>query len=554
MERQLYFDHAQFRVAGVPIFYIPRLRMPDPTLDRATGFMMPSFRTSSGLGPGIKIPYFIAIGDSRDVTLTPYVSTQGTRTMEFRYRQAFATGRIEIEGALTRDQLLPGDMRGYLFADGQFDLKKDYTLDVTVQSVTDRAYLLDYGISDIDRLASGVNVTRTRRNEYVDARIFRFQSIRAGEINATLPTLVGDATYQRRFTPRFLGGEGQFRFETHAQRRSSTVDFDANGDGVTDGRDVARASASVDWRRNWVLNNGMVFSGAFEGAADFYAIGQDAGFAPTVARFTPMAAVELRWPWMKSSQNGVAHVLEPIAQIVLSPNSTQSVPNEDSQTVEFDEGNLFAFSRFPGSDVRELGNRLNLGFSWTRYAPTGWTLGVTAGRVFRAEDLGQFGPASGLDGTSSDWLIATQITTNTGLSATNRALFDDAFSFSRNELRLDWNASRYDLSASYNWLVADPTEGRVIPTSEVAFDAGWHISDGWRGVVAGLYDFEADRAARAKIGVEYRNECAAIDLSLSRRFTSSTSIDPSTDFNLSVVLTGFGNGAGTQNYKRSCVQ
>ena len=554
VERQLYFDHAQFRMAGVPVFYIPRLRMPDPTLKRATGFLMPSFRTSTGLGPGIKLPYFIAIGDSRDLTLTPYVSTQGTRTLEFRYRQAYRTGRVEIEGAVTRDQLLPGDLRGYLFADGQFDLKRDFTLDLSVQSVTDRAYLLDYGISDIDRLASGVDVTRTRRNEYIDARLFRFQSIRAGENNSTLPTLVGDATYQRRFTPRFLGGEGQFRFETHAQRRGSTVDFDANGDGVTDGRDIARASAIVDWRRNWVLNNGMVVSGAIEAAADFYAIGQDAGFSATVARFTPMAAVELRWPWIKSSPRGAAQVLEPVAQIVLGPQSTQAVPNEDSQIVEFDEGNLFAFSRFPGSDRRELGDRLNLGLSWTRYAPTGWTLGVVAGRVLRTKDLGQFGPASGLDGTSSDWLVAAQITTDGGLSATNRALFDDAFSFSRNELRLDWNTDDYDLSASYNWLVADPAEGRAIPTSEVAFDAGWRISDGWRGVVAGRYDFQADRAANARIGLEYRNECAAIDLSLSRRFTSSTSIAPSTDINLSVVLTGFGNGAVSQNYQRRCVQ
>ena len=61
-ERQIYFDHAQFRLSGVPVFYIPRLRMPDPTLDRATGFLMPSFRSTSNLGLGLKMPYFIALG------------------------------------------------------------------------------------------------------------------------------------------------------------------------------------------------------------------------------------------------------------------------------------------------------------------------------------------------------------------------------------------------------------------------------------------------------------------------------------------------------------
>ena len=46
-ERQLYFDHAQFRVMGLPIFYAPWLRMPDPTLDRATGFLLPSMVDAS---------------------------------------------------------------------------------------------------------------------------------------------------------------------------------------------------------------------------------------------------------------------------------------------------------------------------------------------------------------------------------------------------------------------------------------------------------------------------------------------------------------------------
>ena len=75
-ERQIYFDNAQFRLAGVPVFYIPRLRMPDPTLDRATGFLMPTLRTTSDLGTGLKFPYFIILGPSADLTVTPYVTTQ----------------------------------------------------------------------------------------------------------------------------------------------------------------------------------------------------------------------------------------------------------------------------------------------------------------------------------------------------------------------------------------------------------------------------------------------------------------------------------------------
>ena len=73
-ERQLYFDGAQLRVRNVPVFYLPRLRLPDPTLKRASGFLTPSIQSTSQLGTGIKVPYFIKLGDHRDLTLTPYYS------------------------------------------------------------------------------------------------------------------------------------------------------------------------------------------------------------------------------------------------------------------------------------------------------------------------------------------------------------------------------------------------------------------------------------------------------------------------------------------------
>ena len=95
-ERQLYFHDAQFRVLDTPILYLPRLRLPDPTLKRATGFLIPSITARPTLGFGVKVPYFIRLGDHADLTLTPFIATK-TATLEYRYRQAFRTGNIECQ-------------------------------------------------------------------------------------------------------------------------------------------------------------------------------------------------------------------------------------------------------------------------------------------------------------------------------------------------------------------------------------------------------------------------------------------------------------------------
>lgn len=553
LERQIYFDHAQFRIAGVPVFYLPRLRMPDPTLKRATGFLQPEVRTTSELGPGLKLPYFITLGDHRDLTVTPYASTTRTRTLGLRYRQAFATGTIEANGALSDDDIRPGKTRGYLFLDGTFALPRDFKLGIDLQTVSDPAYLLDYGVTDTDWLTSGVSVERARRNEYAAIGVYHHRSLRPGDDNATLPNLATDLEFERRFSPRYLGGEGRLSFQLHGHRRSSPLAFDANGDGIVDGRDVSRATLSLGWHKSWVMPNGMVFSGATDLTADVYSISQDVTFPGSVTRFLPQAAVELRWPWVRSSGNGASQVIEPVVQLVLAPDRLHAVPNQDSTVATLDEGNLFSFSRFPGADGRELGNRLNIGLGWTRYDPAGWSLGVTGGRVFRARDLGQFTPGSGLDGRSSDWLVSAQVQTDGGLSVQNRVLFDNGFDVSRNELNFGLVTDRYSVDAGYLWMVADPAEGRPTATSELVLDAGWDMANNWRGQLAGRYDFNSQRAARAEFGLSYLSECVVVDLSLSRRFTSSTSVAASTDFNLSVSLVGFGAGTGG-SARKSCAR
>lgn len=551
--RQLYYDNAQFRIAGLPVFYIPRLRMPDPTLDRATGFLLPSVRTSSELGLGFKLPYFIAIGPDKDLTVTPYLTAKGGRSVGLRYRQAFRNGELELTGALGRDDIFPGEDRGYLFGTGRFILPRGYRWGFDIETASDDAYLLDYGITDKDRLTSDIFLTRTRRDLFFDARLANYYSLRAADDNDVLPSFESSAEYVRRFAPALIGGQAELRFDLHGLNRLSTVDTDANGDGVTDGRDVARLSLGLGWRRQEILGNGMVLSFGAAVRSDLYQIGQDQAWPGTITRTIPTAAVELSWPWVKPAKGGhSAQVIEPVVQIVWSPDTLEPVPNEDSALVELDEGNLFAFSRFPGADLYESGLRTNVGLRWTRYDPAGWSVGLTAGRILRSEDLGQFSTGSRLSGTRSDWLLAMHLQTDDGLSVINRALFDDALNFSKDELRLDFNRGRYSLGGSYVWLVADPAEGRPLATSELALAAGWQASDHWHVSASGRYDFTADETVKAGLGLTYLSDCARLDLSLSRRFTSSTSVRPSTEVSLTVNLNGFGTGSDGRQYRKSC--
>lgn len=551
VEKQIYFDNASFRLAGVPIFYLPRLRLPDPTLARSTGFLRPSLSANSDIGVGIKVPYFITFGKHADLTITPFVTNKDSRSLSLGYRQAFAYGDISIEGSYTRDQVSSDDPRFYALATGNFDLPRNYTLSFRAETVSDAAYFQSYGLTEKDRLVTFAQIQRTTYDTMVNARILGTQSIRATESNATQPSLMADTNWQHRFD---LGdfGEASLALQAHARQRGSTDPLDgADPDSNADGRDVAGFGLKGNWQKNFTLPHGILAALQGEIRADAYRVAQDATYQGDYGRIHAALGGELRWPLVKIATNGTSQTLEPVAQIVISPASSNRVFNEDSALVEFDEGNLFALNRFPGTETVEDGIRLNLGVNYTRETMAGQRLAVSFGRVFRAKSVEQFSQASGLNGVNSDWLLASQIElgqsdqdqTDLGqvLTLSGRLLFDDNFAATKTDLRV----TKGRLTLGYLFVPADLAEERATSISELTLSATHNLSDNWTATVASRYDFVSKNASKGSLGLVYRNECLLVDVSLSRSFTSSTNVSPSTDFGLSVELLGFGASAAS---------
>ncbi|WP_298857014.1 LPS assembly protein LptD [uncultured Sulfitobacter sp.] len=552
LEEQLYFDEAQFRIGNMPVFWLPRLRLPGPTVERATGFLIPSIRSTSSLGVGLKIPYFIKLSEKRDLTLTPYLSSS-TSTLELRYRQAYRNGRIQFDAAVTNDDLREGETRGYLFGRGLFALPKDFTLYFAIETVSDDGYLESYGYSDSDRLRSELTVSRARRDEYIRASFYNFKSLRDDEDNDTLPTLVLDGEYERRFFPQALGGEVRTRIVAHSHRRLSDLSVDSDDpDDVVDGRDVARLNAQVDWLRSFTLPGGLRTDTRVGVAFNEFNISQDSTTLEDPSEITPHAAITLRYPLSKTSTAGISQVLEPVVQLSWTGGNRLDIPNEESTLVEFDQGNLLSLSRFPRADRRERGAMAAIGVGWSRFNPAGWDAHISVGQVFREDNDTSFSTTSGLDGLSSDFLIAGQIASSDGVSLTGRSLFEQDFTLSKAELRGDYAFKRGRIGGSYVWLQDDLEEDRATEVSEFTLDGSYKINEFWTASADWRYDIASDRAATAGLGLSYENECVTLNLTVERSYTTSTSVEPSTDFGFNVGLRGFSADTGTERYASSC--
>ncbi|MEM6890738.1 MAG: LPS assembly protein LptD [Pseudomonadota bacterium] len=541
--RQLYFDDAQFRIRSVPVFYLPRLRLPDPTVDRQTGFLPPSIVNTSEFGTGIQVPYFVTLGDSRDITLSPYISPR-TTTLNLRYRQAFRKGRIEFEGALSRDEERRDATRAYLFGSGGFSLPNDFSLGFGLEIVSDESYLQDYDITNADRLTSFVGVARTDREEYISAALINYESLRNFEENDLLPTIVGDGVYRARYFPAVVGGEVSLLANAHAHYRTSDLDVL--------GRDLNRFNVETDWFRTWTLT-GVRTEASVGAAADFFDIAQDSTVPDTQSQLSPRASLTMRYPLSKQADDGASLVLEPLFQLGWVGGERLDNPNEESTSVEFDAGNLLSLSRFPAPDRRERGFVAAYGVNWTRYAASGWEAGATFGQLVRDEADFDFSENSGLAGTSSDFLLAGQFDTGAGFTLSARTLFSEDLDFTKAEFRGSYRRNRLGLSGTYLWLTEEIGE-ELTPTqiSELALAGTYNVNRNWFANFDWRYDLEFDRASEIGAGLSYTNECVTTTFGFDRTFSTSSSLEPSTTFSVTIGVRGFSARSGTETYSRSC--
>ena len=536
--QQLYFEDAVFRVRGMPIFWLPAMRLPDPTLDRASGVLIPDIRMSDRLGLGLAVPYFITLGPTRDLRLTPYLSPH-TRTLEMAFRQALPRGHIDIGGAVSRDSLQQGDTRAYATVSGATKLSYGFDVAFDFITVSDRSYLLDYDISDRERLASTLILQRVEADSLFKVDLTAWTSLREGESSDSLPPLISGAIFEQRHP----AGDGQFTWGGELLAFART--HDGSGEMA---RDVARLSAEARWRQQWITDHGLVFAARAGLEGQWRGIGDDPAVPETQETLIPTLGATLSWPLARSFRNGGVQIFEPVAALSWSQLLGDTPVAEDSGLSEFDEGNLFALTRSAGGDRFEEGLHLALGARWSHVSANGDTLGLTFGRLLReGANAAGYTPSSGLADRASDWLVAGELTFANGLSMQGRSLIrDEAFTggqaFGKTEARLGWDSETVALSAAYVWLPADLAEDRLTDQSEWTLSGAWQINETWGVNGSGRYDISADRPARAGLGVSWSNECVTVDVSLARRYTQTETADTSTSLGLSVTLNGFSAG------------
>jgi LPS-assembly protein len=208
------------------------------------------------------------------------------------------------------------------------------------------------------------------------------------------------------------------------------------------------------------------------------------------ARGMAGVGIEYQFPFTSTSSWGT-QTITPIAQFIARPNEIipRIQPDEDSQSLVFDETNLFAWNKFSGYDRVEGGTRLNYGLQYTANFANGGHANIVGGESIQVAgqnsytlfDPANTGLESGLDKTFSNFVFGETLQPfSNPISFISKQQFDSS----------TWQLERFDGiakasfagvngSVDYALYAAQPALGWEYPREGLTGNIGYTLQDRW---------------------------------------------------------------------------
>ena len=101
-KKTIYYDNAVLKIYDIPIFYFPYLSHPDPSVDRRSGFLPPTFSDSKNLGAGVSVPYFWAVRNDKNLTITNKLFVDEHPLFLGEYHQALSNSNFLTDFGYTK--------------------------------------------------------------------------------------------------------------------------------------------------------------------------------------------------------------------------------------------------------------------------------------------------------------------------------------------------------------------------------------------------------------------------------------------------------------------
>lgn len=540
------YRNAFLEFYGIPVMYTPYLSHPDPTVERRTGFLVPTYGSDSELGTLVSTPYYFDIAPNMDATVTPIVTTNEGVVGSGEFRHRLSRTDYILQGSLThasRDDGNSDGLRGHLKGELRHEFNPTWRGGADLHVASDDTYLRRYNFESPDTLENRAYAEGFRGRNYASANAYYFQGQRSTDDESETPIVFPKLDYN------FVGDPGDFggvwKIDTNALMLTRTG-----------GTDTRRLSAKTKWELPYISRLGEVYRLFASVQTDAYwvndVVESDApgntisGFS---GRVFPQVGLEWKLP-LARKDGRFTQIVEPIVSLILAPSSQNPdrIPNEDSLSFEFDDTNLFSENRFGGIDRVEGGSRITYGLNSGVFGLNSGFSSFFIGQSYRFTRDNDFGSDTGLVDHFSDIVGRVEISPTRFVNALYRFRLDkDDFAPRRNEVEASVGVPA--LRINVNYLSIDQQNLTDILDPEDEFRDREEITVGFTSQVTERWRFGANTrrdltggggALRHGAFLSYEDECFEFQMDYARTFTRDRDVKPSDTILFRVVFKTLG--------------
>jgi len=545
-EKSLSYKNAKLDLNEVPVLYTPYFSHPDPTVKRKSGFLAPSFSSLGQIGNTIKIPYFFAVSENRDLTLSPVYYFDQHPLLLAEYREKFKNGDFSLEGGITQGYKktnstnTPGS-KHHLFGNyNQSFLNKvldDDNLNIKLQRVSNPTYLRVNKINstddkfkrnlikeDLTQLNNEISLNSFSKNEKLNLKVAANQNIGVTktsdqyeyiypEINFKKFNLFQETFYDSNFNSIFR----QINKNTNQNKTSLVNNFYANS-------------------QNYYLDNGI----GYKFLGQLNNINYDSNFNDpkknTHAQINPVLGIDGSYPLSKKHEVKEEYFI-PRILTRYSPGKMKNAKNND---LLLTTDNIFSFDRMNNEELIEKNLSFNLGFDWIlkddKKNLSSPKTEFSLGQVIKFDKDLDMPTKSSLDKKKSDFVTKFLYSNPNNFEITSKnSLADNFKDLNYNDINLKTYFQKTSINFNFveknNYVGA---ERKYIANLISPISSNFNIK------FETEKDLKTDQFTNNKFLVEYINECIKYGLTIRKDYNSDKDLKPGTNIFFGFTLLPFG--------------
>ena len=182
-KKTIYYKNAWLEIYDKPIVYFPKFFHPDPTVNRQSGFLIPTIKSSSSHGDSISVPYFQVISDNKDITFSPQFFGNNEALFQNEFRQEnknsshISDFSLKKKGGASKSHFFSNTISSLNFIN--FDSSE---LEINVETTSNNTYLKSHNIkteitNNSSLLNSFLSLKANKDDLFLEARVESFEDL-----------------------------------------------------------------------------------------------------------------------------------------------------------------------------------------------------------------------------------------------------------------------------------------------------------------------------------------------------------------------------------------